>query len=132
MVNTVKHKIAVPDIIVLNKYDRLPNREIKYTRQSIFERDRFICQYCGKKFKRNELEVEHVIPRAQGGKSIWSNVVAACNSCNSKKRDRTPEEAGMKLLKKPHEPKWYGPFEKLKNKPHIRPSWKVFMEKVGM
>ena len=104
-VNTVSHKIAIPDIIVLHKYDRLPQREVKFTRQSVFERDGHICQYCGGKFPRDKLQKEHVIPKAQGGESNWNNIVAACMACNSIKRDRTPEQAGMKLLRKPKEPK---------------------------
>lgn len=131
MINTVSHKIAVPDIIVLNKYNRLPYREVKFTRQSIFERDRFTCQYCGKRFKRDDLQMEHVIPKAQGGKSTWDNVVAACGPCNAMKRDRTPDEAGMKLIHKPTEPRWFGPYEKVKNRPHIRPAWKALLGKVG-
>lgn len=131
MINTITHKIAVPDIIVLNKYNRLPYREVKFTRQSIFERDNFTCQYCGKRFRRDDLQMEHVIPKAQGGKSTWDNVVAACHPCNSFKRDRTPEEAGMTLIKKPHEPRWFGPYDKVKNRPAIRPAWKTLLGKVG-
>ena len=130
--NTVSHKIAVPDIIVLHKYDRLPTREVKFTRQSVFERDEYRCQYCGEKFHRDSLEKEHVIPKAQGGQSTWNNIVASCKPCNSKKRDRTPEQAGMKLLRKPREPRWFGPFDRVKNRPDIRPSWKILLGKVGV
>jgi 5-methylcytosine-specific restriction endonuclease McrA len=132
MVNTINHKIAIPDIIVLDSYSGLPRSEVKFTRQSIFERDKFICQYCGQQFKREELEKEHVIPRSQGGLSVWTNIVTACGACNDKKAGMTPEQAGMKLIRKPVEPKWIGPFDKIRNKPNIRPAWSHFLDKVGV
>ena len=126
-VNTVKLKVAIPDIIVLKKYDRLPYRDVKFSRQSIFQRDNFICQYCNKQFKKSELEVEHVIPKCQGGKSLWNNVVSSCGVCNDKKGGRTPEQADMKLIHPPKEPSWVSPYQHLKSKPDIRPAWKKYL-----
>lgn len=131
-INTIKLKIAVPDIIVLKKYDRLPYRDIKFSRQSIFQRDNFKCQYCGKQFKKDKLEIEHVIPKCHGGRSLWDNVVSACGPCNDKKGGRTPEQAGMKLIKKPKQPGWVSPFDMVKHKPNIRPMWKKYLGKVDV
>ena len=130
-IHTVHYEIAVPEIVVLTKYDSLPSREVKFTRQSVFQRDRYICQYCGKKFKKEELQKEHVIPKSQGGSNEWDNIVSACEPCNSSKRDRTPKQAGMKLIKKPEPPKWYSPVTKIKHTPNLKPTWEVFLKHIG-
>lgn len=102
-------KIVVPEIIVCTEYrgvghgTNFKNRP-KFSRRNIFMRDKHTCCYCGHRFEPHLLNIDHVIPRAQGGHSTWTNVVLSCIKCNDKKRDRTPEEAGMKLLKKPYVP----------------------------
>jgi len=75
-----------------------------FNRLNIWLRDGGRCQYCGCKVAKNSFEYEHVIPQSRGGKSSWTNIVCSCHACNNKKRDRTPEEAGMKLLRKPFAP----------------------------
>jgi hypothetical protein len=129
-INTVSMKIAVPDIIVLNDYAKLNAKDVKYSRENLFHRDKFICQYCGKMFKRDELTVDHIIPKSLGGNNDWCNVVASCRPCNSKKADRTIKQAGMKLLKYPTEPKWFSPIHKVSASPNIRTNWKKFL-KIG-
>lgn len=95
--------LMFPSVIRLNYQADIPRmRQLPLSRKALFQRDRFTCQYCGE--QPIKLEVEHVKPRAQGGKTTWQNVVAACRTCNARKRDRTPEEAGMKLLSKPFAP----------------------------
>lgn len=79
---------------------------LKFCRQNVLIRDQLCCQYCGVKKKPSDLQLEHVIPKSRGGKTSWRNVVAACSSCNKKKANRTPEEAGMKLLSEPYQPVW--------------------------
>ncbi len=113
-VNTVSHRIAVPEIIALQKYDRLPIRDVKYSRQTLFHRDRHTCAYCGGQFKREELTVDHIKPRAQGGTTTWLNTITACKSCNGTKANRTPEEAGMHLRFKPKKPVWLSPLMHVK------------------
>ena len=93
--------LQLPCVIRLRQYRRLPIRIQTLSRKNILLRDGHVCQYCGEKFNSSELELEHVIPRAQGGQSTWENLVAACRTCNSRKANRTPPEAGMKLLRKP-------------------------------
>ena len=131
-INTVDHKIAIPDTIVLTKYNNLPKVDIKFSRENIFHRDKNICQYCGEKFPRAELELEHVIPKAQGGKSTWDNTVAACTECNHFKADRAPWECGMELLAKPKEPRWFSGLSKAVSQPDLRPNWKNFLKFVGV
>ena len=106
MVRTSTYKVAVPDILVLTGYHKIPQRDIKYSRENVYHRDGYVCQYCGKRFKRDELTLDHVIPRSLGGRGTWDNVVAACSPCNAKKADRTPEQAGMYLIHPPTEPRW--------------------------
>ena len=104
-VSTVNFYIAVPRIIRLLFYDRLPRSEVKFNRRNIFARDKNSCQYCGKRRPTSELSLDHVIPRSMGGESVWENMVCACTECNVKKGGRTPQQAGMKLVRKPVKPK---------------------------
>lgn len=101
-------RIAVPEVIRLTRYDKLPKQEVKFSRKNIYEHYGNTCCYCGKTFKTNELNLDHVIPRARGGQTNWTNIVLSCISCNSKKACCTPEEAGMKLLVRPKRPRWKG------------------------
>ena len=105
-IGLVDKLIKIPRVIMLVAYDRIPKTQVRFTRANIFARDRNICQYCGKPFTRNELSIDHVIPRSYGGKSLWDNVVCSCFNCNRKKGGKTPKQAGMKLLTPPHRPRW--------------------------
>ncbi|TVR51843.1 MAG: HNH endonuclease [Puniceicoccaceae bacterium] len=105
-VHTVSHRIRVPKVILLTLFDRLPRKELKLTRNNVFHRDRNRCQYCGSTFHRDELNLDHVIPRHYGGKTTWENIVCSCVSCNTRKANRLPHEAGMRLIRKPSRPKW--------------------------
>lgn len=110
-------KIKVPRVIVLMFYDKLPRREVRFSRKNIFERDNYTCQYCGIKpptktqalkwMEKNQLNLDHIVPRSRGGKTLWSNIVTACYKCNSKKGNSTLEELGWKLRKAPTQPKWH-------------------------
>jgi len=104
-ISTVNFYIAVPRIIRLLFYDRLPRSEVKFNRRNIFARDQNRCQYCGRRFPTSELSLDHVIPRSMGGKTVWENIVCACTGCNVKKGGRTPKQAGMTLIRKPVKPK---------------------------
>jgi len=104
-VNTVRMSIAVPKIIRLLGYDRLPRQDVKLNRRNIFARDRNLCQYCGKSFPTSDLSLDHVVPRSQNGKSTWQNLVCCCLWCNAKKGGRTPKQAHMKLVREPVKPK---------------------------
>jgi 5-methylcytosine-specific restriction endonuclease McrA len=95
----------VPLVIRLVYYVRIP-RQVTLTpsRNSVLLRDNFTCQYCGDTPGRSGLTLDHVLPRSRGGQTSWENVVAACRSCNIRKGDRTPEEAGMLLNRRPRRP----------------------------
>ncbi len=103
-VRTVRMHIAVPKVIRLLGYDRLPKQQVKLNRRNIFARDGNLCQYCGERFPTSELSLDHVHPRSQGGGSTWENLVCACTRCNAKKGGRTPKQARMHLIRKPERP----------------------------
>lgn len=81
-------------------------RVVKFSRGNIFARDKHSCQYCGQRFRADELTFDHVVPIAKGGKKTWTNIVTACIRCNNRKSGRTPDEANMRLIKKPEKPSW--------------------------
>lgn len=124
--------ILVPDAIYLPYYESLPKTEVVFSRKNLLLRDRYTCQYCGKYLKNpKERTIDHVIPKSRGGKTVWTNVVLCCKKCNLKKGDRTPEEAGLKLLKKPKAPKWQALI--LEEFPkHKKDVWKVFLDFAGL
>lgn len=105
-IGLVNRIVRVPRVIILVAYDRLPRRQVRFSRLNIYTRDRDTCQYCGLKFPRIELNLDHVIPRSQGGTSRWENIVCSCHNCNRKKGGRTPEQARMKLVREPVRPEW--------------------------
>ncbi len=105
-IGTVAGKIRVPRVIVLVAFDRLPRRHVRFSRINLMTRDDFRCQYCATRPARSELNLDHVVPRALGGRSTWENVVTSCVDCNRRKGGRTPKQAHMKLIRKPVRPKW--------------------------
>lgn len=96
--------IKAPSVIRLLKFIHIPYRTARFSRRNVLLRDNYRCQYCGKEFLPALLTLDHVKPISQGGKTQWDNVVTACKSCNIKKANRNPSEAGMKLLQKPKVP----------------------------
>jgi 5-methylcytosine-specific restriction endonuclease McrA len=102
----VNRVVRVPRVILLVAFDRVPRRQVRFSRYNIYARDQNTCQYCGRRLPRNELNLDHVVPRAHGGLSRWENVVCSCHPCNRRKGGRTPEQAGMRLLRAPCRPEW--------------------------
>ncbi len=104
-IRCVRFELAVPRIIRLLIYERLPRQSVKFNRRNIYARDSSRCQYCGSRLPTSELSLDHVVPRSQGGKSTWDNIVCCCIRCNVRKGGRRPEEAHMRLITKPVKPK---------------------------
>ena len=98
--------LRVPRVLLLGEYDRVPRREIRFSRRNVYLRDANTCQYCGRTFRDEELNLDHVVPRDVGGKTNWENIVTACVRCNSRKANRLPEQACMTLRRAPAKPKW--------------------------
>jgi len=105
-IQSVRQRIRIPEVIALTKFDAMPTQTVTFSRRNVFKRDKMTCQYCGKQPGSKELTIDHVVPRAKGGLSTWTNCVLACIDCNSKKADRTPAQAHMKLRKEPVRPAW--------------------------
>lgn len=130
-VHTATLKIAVPEVIRLTKYDRLPKADVKFNRNNLYQHYKGLCCYCGNKFNKGELNLDHVIPRSRGGLTNWNNIVTSCYPCNTRKDNRTPNEAGMALLVPPSKPRWRGHQDLIVTKLpiKIRESWQNWLDK---
>ena len=122
MIRTVNRSFSMPAVIRLNRYINLPYRGVVLTRQNIFKRDSHNCQYCG---TGRNLTLDHVIPKARGGKSTWNNLITACQECNARKGDATPEEAGMLTPYKPYKPSYLMFLRDFSGS--MRDEWKPFL-----
>src|SRR5581483_4478126 len=100
-------QLDMPLVIRLVTYVPIPRRlPLPLSRRTVLARDVYTCQYCGSQPGRNELTIDHIVPRSRGGTTSWENVVTACGPCNRRKGNRTPDEAGMKLLSTPGRPRF--------------------------
>jgi 5-methylcytosine-specific restriction endonuclease McrA len=126
-IHTVRLQIAVPRIIRLLGYDKLPRQDVKFNRRNIYARDGNKCQYCGRKFSTTELSLDHVVPKSQGGKASWDNIVCCCVKCNVRKGGRTPDQARMHLITKPVKPK-RSPVINIRLADERYQSWKQFLD----
>src|SRR4030043_1122088 len=106
MIRGVRFSVRLPAVIRVNRFIKRNTPIVKFSRQNLYVRDRGKCQYCGAPFEHKELTYDHVIPRSKGGQPEWTNVVTCCAACNLKKGGRTPEDAGMSLIRKPRAPIW--------------------------
>ena len=105
-ISTPGFNLAVPEVIMLTRFHRFPPRQVKFSRRNIYQRDNHTCQYCGMTPPKDEITIDHVIPRSRGGKTTWENIVLACVKCNTKKGSKSPGEAGLRLLTVPRRPHW--------------------------
>jgi 5-methylcytosine-specific restriction endonuclease McrA len=106
VVNGVSISIKLPAVIRLFQFIKRRPPSIRFSRQNIYLRDKGKCQYCGKHYHRNLVTYDHVVPRSKGGLMDWTNIVTCCRACNRRKGDRTPREAGMRLVRRPRRPRW--------------------------
>ena len=104
-IRSVSITVKMPAVVRLVRHVRHAKRGVKFSRANVLARDDFACQYCGRKAAPRELTFDHVVPRSQGGRTSWENIVTACARCNTRKGGRTPEQAGMALRKAPARPK---------------------------
>lgn len=126
-IHTPNIRIRVPEVVQLVYFNGFVRHEVRFSRHNIFERDGATCQYCGCQLPKSQLTIDHVLPQSRNGGESWENLVIACVTCNVKKGNRTPEEAGMPLLRRPFKPAWM---------PHLggrisrnqRESWQRFLD----
>lgn len=138
--NTGGQIVSAPRIVV-NRYNKIPRREVQFNRRNLWRRDNWTCQYCGRKPPDDEITVDHVVPKSQGGQTTFTNCVLACMDCNKRKDNRTPEEAGMPLVRsvrqadgtfkktfyhRPERPRW-SPIYALQGKT-IDKDWATFLQ----
>lgn len=126
-IHTARIAIRIPTIVVSSTYDKMPPLKSKVSHRKIWLRDKGICQYTGVKLDKNTGNVDHVIPKKRGGKNSWTNLVLSHKDINSKKGSRTPQEAGLKLLREPKELVSRHPSDWIENIAH--PDWNLFLKK---
>ena len=126
-ISTANSDVKIPDVIVLSNYDKLPKKGMKLTKRNIFLRDNFTCQYSGAEVSTKNADIDHVVPKSRGGLTSWDNLVVCSKSINRMKADRTPKEAGLKLIKRPSRPEPQVIYIDPRMK--IRESWKKFIAK---
>jgi 5-methylcytosine-specific restriction endonuclease McrA len=122
VIRTVDDEYSYPSVIRLRRYINLPYARIVLSRRNIMKRDRHTCQYCGTK---SDLTLDHVFPRSRGGEDSWENLVTACNKCNVKKGNRTPDEASMPLDIEPYRPVHITFFQNLLG--GVQEHWKPYL-----
>jgi len=132
--------MLLPEVIVCTEYDgfqyKMTRRRVKFSRTNIYRRDKNTCQFCGHKHRAADLTLDHVIPRAQGGKTTWENIVLACFDCNQKKGEKSLKQAGMRLIRQPFRPKpedvAITPMERLSRKIGNKApaTWETFLGKM--
>lgn len=107
-IRTVRLTMKVPAVLRLIQYVPLTRKKqlVRFSRANIFLRDQHVCQYCGERFNKAHLTLDHVVPIVQGGRKSWENIVTACKPCNQRKGGRTPSQASMHLIRKPKQPGW--------------------------
>ncbi|MGE5489579.1 MAG: HNH endonuclease [bacterium] len=101
LLHSARTVLKLPSVIRLLEYRRIPNQARALSRKNILMRDRYTCQYCMRTLPASELTLDHVIPRSRHGETAWENLVACCHKCNNRKGNRTPDEAGMRLVRQP-------------------------------
>lgn len=130
-VHTPNFKLAVPEVIALKVFDRLPIQEVAFSRRNIYQQFRYRCCYCGRRLPTSELNLDHVVPRSRGGKTDWTNVVTSCIPCNRRKGSLLPAEAGMKLLIEPGKPNSRPRrYLRISSPVRVRASWQRFIDRV--
>lgn len=105
-IRSARRAVKLPAVVRLQR--RVPWRKptVRFNRRHVFARDKHTCQYCGHRMPASTLTFDHVVPRSHGGPTNWTNIVTSCVPCNQVKGDRTPEQASMKLLRRPYAPYW--------------------------
>ncbi|MBN1626353.1 MAG: HNH endonuclease [Deltaproteobacteria bacterium] len=105
-IHSISFTVKMPSVVRLLSMVKRVKNPVKFSRQNIYARDRYKCQYCGKRFPCEELTYDHVLPKSRGGRTEWENIVTCCMDCNRKKGGRMPHEASMNLIRRPFQPDW--------------------------
>mgnify|MGYP003668970964 CR=1 FL=1 len=125
-IGTVHGPVRVPTVLVLARYDKVPRKRPKFSAKAIWDRDKGVCQYTGRKLRPSEGNIDHIIPVSRGGKSNWENCVLADKKVNSRKGSKLPEEAGLQLLRRPTAPREVPVSLLIKNSHQVH-DWDLFL-----
>lgn len=125
-IGTIRGKIRIPTVVVLSTFDKLPRKRLRFGLRGLWERDGGRCQYSGRKLTLAEANIDHILPSSRGGPTSWENCVLSDRRVNTRKADRTPREAGLKLLKQPVQPPVQPVTQFIKNKHRIK-DWQIFL-----
>lgn len=123
-------KIKHPSILRLKNHVKRNYFNSNFSRKALVKRDRNTCQYCSRKLTASQITVDHVLPRAQGGITSFTNCVVCCQICNNKKADKTPEQANMILLKKPTHPSFSAQYYVSDPQEYWHEDWDGFLSHV--
>jgi 5-methylcytosine-specific restriction endonuclease McrA len=126
-IHSVSFAIKLPAVVRLLRFVKRPKTPVKFSRQNIYIRDNYKCQYCGSKLPPTELTWDHILPRARGGKTEWGNIVTCCIDCNRRKGGRIPSEVSMKLIRKPGRPEWLPILKITLSFKHMPQSWRDYI-----
>ncbi len=118
--------LRTPAVARLTRGNVSTKRKVRFSRVNVFTRDGFRCQYCGVRKSMDALNYDHVVPRVRGGKTGWENIVTSCYDCNDRKGSRTPDEAGMKLLRRPHRPATLPLTPFIRSEKGVPPVWRDY------
>ena len=125
-VRTVRGPVRAPTVVVLARYARMPRRRLSFSLRGLWERDGGVCQYTGRRLQPGEGNIDHVVPRSRGGNTSWDNCVLADKRVNHRKGNRTPDEAGLKLVRAPQTPRELPATAFIRNT-HAIPDWEMFL-----
>jgi len=126
-VHSVSFKIKIPSVVRLLNIVKRDKSPVKFSRQNIYARDRYKCQYCGIRFPTEELTYDHVLPKSRGGRTEWENIVTCCMECNRKKGGRMPHEASMALIRRPVQPDWVSSIRITIGFKEVPQSWRDYL-----
>jgi 5-methylcytosine-specific restriction endonuclease McrA len=126
-IRSITISMRIPSVVRLLRYVGFRRRDVRFSRQNIYARDRFSCQYCGRKLRSQELTCDHVTPRSRGGRTEWTNIVTCCIPCNRRKGGKTPREVGLRLIRKPSRPSWLLGFHARFSIHEPPPSWQEYL-----
>lgn len=130
-VHTPTLRLAIPEVIALKVFDRVPRQQVPFTRRNIYHHYGYRCCYCGKHLPSTDLNLDHVVPKSRGGGTDWNNIVTSCIPCNLRKGNRLPNEAGMRLLIPLSRPKVRAGVTILAQSPiRMRRSWQKFIDNI--